>query len=219
MFMKNIVLLDGGLGQEAGCLPPLTGSYTPDERSFKDLKQEYEQIAAIQAPFVDLFLIETLSSIKEALAAIEATRESGKSVCLSWTLSDEFPNQLRSGESIEEALKAISNYFLDALLFNCSFPETISQGLMALKHLDIPYGGYANGFTTVTPLKPGGTVESLAARKDLDEANYADYAMHWIKNGASVVGGCCEVGPSYIDHLRKQLHQEGYTISSRVKLN
>ena len=199
--------------QIAGCLPPLTGSYTTDERSFMQLKEEYEQIISIQAPIVDLFLIETISSIKEAKAAAEAALESGKTVYLSFTLSDRLPKQLRSGESIDEALTTLSHYCLDAIMFNCSFPETISEGLKALKHLDIPYGGYANGFTTVDPLKPGGTVDKLSVRKDLDEEKYADCAIGWIKNGASIVGGCCEVGPSHIAYLRKRIEEEGYRIA------
>lgn len=198
--------------QIAGCLPPLIGSYTSDERSFSELKREYEQIAAIQAPAVDLLLIETISNIKEAKAATEAALETGKTVGLSFTLSDQFPDQLRSGESIGEALEAIAGYSLGALMFNCSFPETITTGLEALKVLDIPYGGYANGFTSVAPLKPGGTVDLLAARTDLDEGKYAAHALDWVKNGASVVGGCCEVGPAYIEYLRKQLLEEGYQI-------
>ncbi|TVR32043.1 MAG: homocysteine S-methyltransferase family protein [Balneolaceae bacterium] len=198
----------------AGCLPPLTGSYTTDERTFSELKLEYEQIVDIQAPIVDLFLIETISSIKEAKAAAEAALKSGKTVYLSFTLSDKEPKKLRSGEAIDEALISISDYALDALMFNCSFPETISEGLTALKQLDIPFGGYANGFTSVDSLKPGGTVGQLSARKDLDEEKHASYAMNWIKNGASIVGGCCEVGPSHIEYLRDQIEKEGYHIVS-----
>lgn len=198
----------------AGCLPPLTGSYTTDERTFSELKLEYEQIVDIQAPIVDLFLIETISSIKEAKAAAEAALKSGKTVYLSFTLSDKEPKKLRSGEAIDEALISISDYALDALMFNCSFPETISEGLTALKQLDIPFGGYANGFTSVDSLKPGGTVGQLSARKDLDEEKHASYAMNWIKSGASIVGGCCEVGPSHIEYLRDQIEKEGYHIVS-----
>jgi S-methylmethionine-dependent homocysteine/selenocysteine methylase len=198
----------------AGCLPPLVGSYTTADRSFAEFKQEYEQIVAIQAPHVDLFLIETISNTKEARAATEAALESGKPVLLSFTLSDSAPDQLRSGQSIEEALKVISGYPLAALLFNCSFPETISEGLKVIDHLQIPYGGYANGFTSVEPLKPGGTVDALSARKDLNEQKYGAHAMHWIANGASIVGGCCEVGPSYIAYLRRLLEEAGYPIVS-----
>jgi len=201
----------------AGCLPPLTGSFIADQRSFKEIKQEYEQIVAIQSPIVDLFLIETIASIKEAKAASEVALESGKTVYLSFTLSDKQPNRLRSGESIDEALTAVSNYSLDAILFNCSFPETISEGMKSLKHLNIPYGGYANGFTSVDALKPGGTVDKLSARTDLDEKKYADHVMNWIDAGASIVGGCCEVGPSHIDYLRQQIEEEGYRIVSSHK--
>ncbi|MFO8001068.1 MAG: homocysteine S-methyltransferase family protein, partial [Marinilabilia sp.] len=77
--------------QIAACLPPLTGSYVPDERSFAEIKQEYEQIVSIQEPIVDLFLIETIASIKEAKAASEAALDSGKPVYLSFTLSDKRP--------------------------------------------------------------------------------------------------------------------------------
>mgnify|MGYP005862248853 CR=1 FL=1 len=196
----------------AGCLPPLTGSYVTDKRNFEDLKNEYEQIVSIQAPIVDLFLIETISSIKEAKAATEAVFKSGKAAYLSFTLSDKQPHQLRSGESIDEALSSISSYYPDALLFNCSFPETISEGLKSIKHLDILYGGYANGFTTVEPLKPGGTVGQLSARKDLDEEKHADYVMNWIKDGAFIVGGCCEVSPLHIHHLRKRIEEAGFRL-------
>jgi len=82
--------------QIAGCLPPLVASYTTDERSFATLKQEYEQIVAVQEPLVDVFPIETISSSKEARAAIEAALPSGKSICLSFTLCDTHPHLLRS---------------------------------------------------------------------------------------------------------------------------
>jgi len=200
--------------QIAGCLPPLFGSYVFDGRTSSELRLEYEQIVAIQEPVVDLFLIETISNITEAQAALAATRPSSKPVFLSFSLSDTHPNQLRSGETITEALNSLSHDSPDALLFNCSFPETIGEGLRALQGLEKPYGGYANGFSTVEPLKPGGTVNALSARRDLDAKKYAEHAMSWVKNGASIIGGCCEVGPSYIAYLREQLHAEGYHIAS-----
>jgi S-methylmethionine-dependent homocysteine/selenocysteine methylase len=112
---------------------------------------------------------------------------------------------LRSGESIVEALEAIKDYPISGLLFNCSFPETITHALPLLQGLSLPYGGYANGFTSVDPLKPGGTVDALSAREDLDETAYTDHIMNWIKQGATIVGGCCEVGPSYIAHIRDHI--------------
>ena len=198
----------------AGCLPPLIGSYTVDERPFSALKSEYEQIVAIQAPGVDLFLIETISNIKEATAAVEAALQSSKPVWLSLTLSDTNPNQLRSGETIDEAVNALKSYPLQALLFNCSYPNTIDQGILSLKHLDITFGAYANAFASVDALKPGGTVDLLSAREDMDDKTYALHAMAWIQQGATIIGGCCEVGPSHINYIQKQLKLMNYNIVS-----
>lgn len=198
--------------QIAGCLPPLIGSYSDDDRSQEQFKDEYRRIVEIQASGVDIFIIETISNTKEAKAAIEATSETDKPVLLSFTLSDEQPTTLRSGESIRDALQEVSAYPLDGLMFNCSFPETISQGIEEIKGLDIPFGGYANGFTSVAPLKPGGTVDALRVREDLDEKKVAHHAMEWIDKGATIVGGCCEVGPSYIDYMHKELLNNGHQI-------
>lgn len=57
-------------------------------------------------------------------------------------------------------------------------------------------------------------MDKLSARTDLDEEKYAEYAMKWIHGGASIVGGCCEVGPSHIDYLRKCIEEKGYRIVS-----
>jgi S-methylmethionine-dependent homocysteine/selenocysteine methylase len=199
--------------QVAGCLPPLVGSYTADERSYAALKEEYQQIVAEQAARVDLFIIETISVIREAQAATEAVAESGKPFLVSFTLSDTESGKLRSGEAITEALETVKGHNISGLLFNCSFPESITAGLKHLKGAGIPYGGYANGFTSVEPLKPGGTVDALEARQDLNEQQYATTVMNWVADGATIVGGCCEVGPAYIARLRDELQANGYQIS------
>ena len=84
--------------QVAGCLPPLIGSYTTDERSYNSIKQEYDQLVALQAADVDLFIAETISSVRESVAAVRAAKTSGKPVLLSFSLSDERALTLRSGE-------------------------------------------------------------------------------------------------------------------------
>jgi S-methylmethionine-dependent homocysteine/selenocysteine methylase len=198
--------------QIAGCLPPLIGSYAVEERSKEHLKAEYRQIVGQQNPGVDVFLIETISNIKESVAATEAAVETGKPVLLSFTLSDADPMQLRSGEPLETALEAVSGYALSGLLLNCSLPETISKSLPVLGTYGLPFGGYANGFTSVEALKPGGTVDVLAARADLNPAIFAKITSDWVAEGATLVGGCCEVGPSYIAALYNKLVEKGYYV-------
>ena len=102
----------------------------------------------------------------------------------------------------------------DALLVNCSRPEAIAAALTILKPLGLPIGAYANGFTRISDgfLEDRPTVDALTARKDLGPTEYADFAMGWVDAGATVVGGCCEVGPAHIAELARRLTAAGHTI-------
>jgi S-methylmethionine-dependent homocysteine/selenocysteine methylase len=62
----------------------------------------------------------------------------------------------------------------------------------------------------VDALQPGGTVDTLASRADLDPEAYAEHALAWVEQGATLVGGCCEVGPAHIAALAKRLAERGY---------
>ena len=44
----------------------------------------------------------------------------------------------------------------------------------------------------------------LTARQDLGPDAYADFAAKWIAEGATLIGGCCEVGPAHIVELHKR---------------
>jgi hypothetical protein len=85
----------------------------------------------------------------------------------------------------------------------------------ALKPLGKPFGAYANGFTHISGnfLKDAPTVKELTHRHDLTPEKYADFAMAWVAQGATIVGGCCEVGPAHIRHLRARLRAEGHRLS------
>ena len=73
------------------------------------------------------------------------------------------------------------------------------------------FGGYANGFTSIEKLQPGKNVDLLEARKDLGPEAYAGFVKEWLDHGASIVGGCCEVGPDHIRYLNDMLNRDGYT--------
>ena len=60
-------------------------------------------IVAQQADRVDLMLCETMASAEEARAAAIAAAEGGKPVWVSWTLADDGPPRLRSGETLATA--------------------------------------------------------------------------------------------------------------------
>ena len=203
----------GGRIAIAGCLPPLVASYRPDLSPAPDQALAmYRRIVAAQADGVDLFLAETLASIDEAMAAATAARESGKPVWVALTLDDDAPRALRSGEPLADAVAALADAGVDARLLNCSRPETIDAAWDAFAAAPGACGAYANGFTSVTALVPGGTVDSLEARRDLPPAAHAEVALSWIARGAGIVGGCCEVGPEHIRVLAAGLREAGHTV-------
>lgn len=195
----------------AGCLPPLVASYRPEVAlSFSDSLASYRELVALQSPASDLFICETMSSITEAKAACTAALESGKPVWMALTVSDQHPKQLRSGESLAEALLALDAFDTQATLLNCSQPEAISESWSVLHNNRRKIGAYGNGFVSVDTLYPGDTVAELEMRQDLGPQQYAAHAMAWVRQGASIIGGCCEIGPAHIRALHQKLHSEGF---------
>jgi S-methylmethionine-dependent homocysteine/selenocysteine methylase len=195
----------------AGCLPPLVASYRPDvSLSFEDSLDTYRRLVELQAPASDVFICETMSSITEARAACTAAMESGKPVWLALTVSDKHKAQLRSGESLEIALLALDSFDTQATLLNCSQPEAISACWSLLNNKQRKIGAYANGFVSIDSLYPGDTVEELEMRQDLSPEQYAEHAIGWARNGATIIGGCCEIGPAQIKALQNKLCSEGY---------
>lgn len=195
----------------AGCLPPLVASYHPN--SVPDDATclcDYRRLVAQQADGVDLFLCETMSLIREARVATTAAVESRRPVWVAFTVDDRDGTRLRSGESLTEAAREVVALGAERVLVNCSVPEAVTAAMQALAGLDVPFGGYANGFTSVDALQPGGTVDTLASRADLDPETYAEHALTWVEQGATMVGGCCEVGPAHIAALAKRLAARGY---------
>ncbi|MBT4890663.1 MAG: homocysteine S-methyltransferase family protein [Rhodospirillales bacterium] len=201
--------------QIAGCIPPLVASYESNvSKNYAESLMEYRRIVDQQKHSVDLFLIETMSNIDEASAALDAAMESTKPVYVGLTLSDDLSDTLRSGEDLEDAISALVPKKPNGILLNCSIPEAITKAMPILARAGVRFGGYANGFTSIDKLQPGGTVDVLEARKDLPPEAYAEYVEQWIDIGATIVGGCCEVGPNHIKYLANKLAASGHTISN-----
>ena len=199
----------------AGSLPPLVASYVASEAlDFDTSVEQYKELIAVQQPFTDLFLIETMSNVSEAKAAISALKDFDETVLVGLTISDDFSNTLRSGEPLEKAVEEILEIGASALMLNCSYPEAIDNALPILASSGVPFGGYANGFTSIKKLIPGSTVNNLTSRKDLSKRRYAKHVQKWLELGATIIGGCCEIGPEYISHLRDELENDGHHLVS-----
>jgi len=195
----------------AGSMGPQRGSYRPDlVGSYDETYALYREQAEFLAPFIDLFICETLSSIKEARAAVAAANSTGKPVWLSWSIEDSGAANLRSGEPIRAAWDDLDGSAVSAVLLNCSPPEAIGKVLPELIKLsDIPVGAYANAFTPIPEKWDFHGEQSIPpSRTDVTPESYADHAASWQAAGACIIGGCCEVGPAHIAQLNQRLRPQ-----------
>ena len=188
----------------AGSLPPLFGSYRPDLFDAGDAPRIIDPLVAGLAPFVDMWLGETLGSIAEARAVREALDRGDHSnlpLWISFTLDDHPNGLLRSGEAVTDAVAAAIDLGAVAVLFNCSQAESIGQAIVIAEQVGrdrVMTGGYANRFVSAHT-ETGEANEHLSAfRDDLDPAAYCDIVAEWIATGATIVGGCCGMTPSHI---------------------
>ncbi|MGC1496172.1 MAG: homocysteine S-methyltransferase family protein [Sulfitobacter sp.] len=205
---------DSGAVRVAGAIGPLRASYRPDLHPEPEIGAPfYAEIAKLLAPACDLLICETVASYDHAISILNGASEGGKPIWLSLTVNDRDGTKLRSGEPLAAVLE-VANEKAAAILINCSAPEAIPAALKVLVQGDLPFGAYANAFEKITDdfLKDKPTVDALAMRRDLTPENYADHVMGWIDQGATIVGGCCEVSPEHIAEIASRLRAAGHTI-------
>jgi len=197
-----------GAGRVAGAIGPLVQSYRPDLcPPAPEAAELYAEPVALLKDRVDLLMLETMCSVDQAEGALRAALGQGIPVWLAMSVSDDDGTVLRSGEALGDLAPMLATYTPDAILLNCSRPEAISAGLPIIAGFGLPFGAYANGFTRISDgfmvAKP--TVDALEGRVDLDPDAYADIAETWAGLGATIIGGCCEVGPAHIAELARRL--------------
>ena len=196
-----------------GCLPPLVGSYHPEKAPPREaMREHYARIVALQAPRVDVLLAETMSAVFEIEITTEAMRAADKPFWVAISVDDRDGTTMRSGEPLADGVAAARQGGAGAILLNCSRPEACTDGLPIVAEAGLPFGAYANGFAHAAELEPGQTVADMAVRDDLGPDAYAAHVMEWVERGATIVGGCCEVGPAHVAEIEKRLRAAGHEV-------
>jgi len=194
-----------------GSLPPLETSYRAELiLEEEEMNKQYSEIANILKDKVDIIICETMASALEAKCALKAALETNMPVWVSWTLHGDVRNTLPSGETVTQAFSDLNGLEPDAYLVNCCAANLVAPSIKALKELtDIPIGGYANA-ENVALDTASSNLKSAEKRHwdsaiEINEKAYLEEARLWIKEGASIVGGCCRTTPSYIKELSTNL--------------
>ena len=152
---------------------------------------------------MDLFLAESISSRIHFDTILSTLDSIKKPMYLSFLVDDNNPNQLLDSTPLSSLICDLNHSRVGAILLNCCQPQTVSHALLNFNNLSCEFGAYANTFKKLTKQFENGDLRTLDSSIDAD--HYLDYVIDWIEKGASIVGGCCGVGPEYISRINDYL--------------
>lgn len=180
----------------AGSMAPLEDCYSPELVPLeKELKKEHLEYAQnLKKGGVDFLFLETMISLREINAGLEAAKKVMLPVAVSLCCNDK--GELLSGESLEEAVELVSKYDPLFIALNCMNIKTITKLMKKLKKLtNLPIGAYGQGDG-----EPDDD-EGWRFTGDKGVKIYLNEAKNWLKDGVQVIGGCCGTNPEYIKRL------------------
>lgn len=185
----------------AGSQAPIADCYTPDLTPQEVvLAAEHLRMAEqLAAAGVDLILVETHPTLREALAATRAALSTGVPVVTSFVCGP--AGRLLSGESLGEAAAEVARLPVAAVCVNCIVAETVLEAVRVLRAAvggRCAVGAYANvGF--LSPERGWVQTESV------DPRVYQRQAAQWLTAGARLMGSCCGTTPEHIRCLAELL--------------
>lgn len=161
--------------------------------SFEDAYDIFREMV-VAAEAADLIVVETMTDLYEAKAALLAAKEnSTKPVMVTMT----FEENLRTftGCSVSAMAMTLSGLGADAIGFNCSLgPKDLVplvEELAQWTHLPIV-------------VKPNAGLPNLNSNTyDIVPEQFAEQVQLLCNAGASIVGGCCGTTPDYIRALKE----------------
>jgi S-methylmethionine-dependent homocysteine/selenocysteine methylase len=177
----------------AGSLAPLEDCFQP-ELAPGDLvlRAEHRHNAQMLADAgVDIILVETQNSLREARIATHFARQTHIPVWTSFIVKS--ATELLNGDSLREATREVVKHGAAAVLINCTSPQIAAQAVMNLSmhvHGEIKIGVYPN-----------------AVNDKMTPDEFAEWGMN-IQAIADIVGGCCGIGPEHIGALAMALSSQ-----------
>jgi methionine synthase I (cobalamin-dependent) len=182
----------------AGSISTLEDCYRPDlVPSDEELLDEHsDRVLHLVECGVDLILIETINTIREAVIMAKLATATGTPVVVSFVCDRE--GKILSGETLTEAANQLLPLGIAAIGVNCGPTPNLAKPLAELQSAcdkDFPLIAYGNiGYADV---------EVGWVNTDSENPNvYCDHATHW---PVKIVGGCCGTTPEHIHQLKLAL--------------
>jgi S-methylmethionine-dependent homocysteine/selenocysteine methylase len=185
----------GGVRFVAGSISTLEDCYRPDlVPPDSECRAEHaERVHHLIECGVDLLLLETFNSLREAVIAAKLATISGTPVIVSFVCNP--AGRILSGETLTEAAEQLLPLGVAVLGVNCGPALSLSAPLAELRQVcgpDFPLIAYGNiGY----PDDQIGWVNTDAE----DPVVYCQHAAGW---PVKILGGCCGTTPAHVAKLR-----------------
>jgi S-methylmethionine-dependent homocysteine/selenocysteine methylase len=191
----------------AGSIAPLEDCYRPDlVPGDTELEGEHGELASrLAAAGVDVLLLETMNTTREAAAACRAASATGKDVCVSFLCTVQA--DLYDGSQIPEVVRSLIPLRPTAFSVNCVSARSIVNAVRQVRAAtSLPIGVYAN---VGLPEQEQG----WEFTHDVSDGEYATYASSWVAAGAQIIGGCCGTTPHTIETLCRALRRQAPAVN------
>lgn len=167
-----------------------------------------EQMSALVGPGngiqgVDLLVVETISSLQEAEAAVAAARDVAPDLPLVVLMSFTRDDRTLLGETPAEVARRLSQLDVDVLGANCSGGPAQILRLIRVMRQEAPG-------IPLSAMPNAGWPEHIAGGRVLYPATpeyFGEYARSFVRAGARLVGGCCGTDDRHIAAMRRALDQ------------
>ena len=202
---KNILI--------AGGLPAQSDTYQADKREKNIIEKDFYDQATLINPYIDFFYLDVISSGKEIEIALNIIEKLNKPVLVGIHIKKN--GKLPSGETITEVVERYKNNNWLGLIGACVSLEIIELTCNEIKKLNVPFGFKANLWSVEEPFPSSiynlaefneiGKNPNIAMgkREDVNGKAFYEFAKKIMKEGATILGGCCETNSSHIKEISK----------------
>lgn len=192
----------------AGVMSPLEHCFRPDlTPPDSQAHAEHAEIARYLAEEgVDLLLLESMNTIREAEAAAGAAGATGLPVWVSFVIGAD--GNVLSGEPLAEAARRMRAVGAEAVLANCAPPEDVARAIGILAGAsNATFGGYAHIGKFDPPSWKFEFFPQFSQTDNWPPVRYADSALSWRRRGARILGSCCGASPAHTQALGAALRE------------
>ena len=201
---KNILI--------AGGLPNQKQTYSADlGKDINLIEKNFFDQAKLLNNGIDFFYLDVMSSGLECEIALRSIESFNLPVLVGMHLSDN--GLLPSNEKIQDVVNKYRNNNWLGVITACVSPKAYETVIKDLQNLGIPYGFKLNafhkipkGYTVASKDQwgdAGNPITVLGVNNNLNETKFYEYAKKFMENGATILGGCCEIKPSHIKEIAK----------------